>query len=486
MMMTWFAIFTYVLASVLTVSILSIASLSAENSNDGDMETTIRNADGMDEPWDVEGDYKIVSKSRFDKFFCPVNISYTKSTVNELNSKFEENSKMTVVWHANITEDAASCKGHGAMYSVPIAYLLSKEGKEVGNKRFNLTRRLSKYFFARHPNATASTEVAARKQLLAFKERAGVGSVGPMISFDMYKDSNKHGLPMRVCGNKKYGDRTFWLNLKGGAGNSIQLAAMKNDKVDLPATQHGLILEKPSTGQYCVYKADDQTPEVWPPARTRAPYTTRETAKAGLLGRSTSATSQDKTAADSKEATCFPAKSTVELENGTTKRMDEIIVGDRVLVAPGGLYSEVFGFTHKVSESEASRFFVKLSINNGEYQLSATDGHFVYLNDELKVISGARVGDQVTLGDGRLATITEVSRELSRGLYNPQTLHGDMVVSGVTASTYTRAVDPRIAHGGLTMTRALFRLLGQYISAFENGCSYELSVFLPAATDALP
>lgn len=450
------------------------------------MEATIRNAGGMDEPWDVEGDYKTVFNSGFDKSFCPVNISYTKSTVNEHISKFEENSKMTVVWHANITEDAESCKGHGAMYSVPIAYLLSKEGKEVGDKRFDVTRRLSKYFFARYQNATASTEVAARKQLLAFRARAGAGSVNPMISFDMYKDSNNRGLPMRVCGNKKYGDRTFWLNLKGGVGNTIKLADMKDGNVDFPANRHGLILEKPSTGQYCVYKADDQTPEVWPAARTRAPYMTRETAKEGLLGRGTSAMSQDKTAAGGKEAACFPANSAVELENGTTKRMDEIIVGDRILVAPAGVYSEVFGFTHKVSESETSRSFVKLSITNGQYQLSATDGHFVYLNGELKVIGRARVGDQVTLGDGRLATITEVSREISRGLYNPQTLHGDIVVSGVMASTYTRAVDPRIAHGSLTMNRALFRWLGQYTSALENGCSQELSALLSAATDALP
>lgn len=173
---------------------------------------------------------------------------------------------------------------------------------------------------------------------------------------------------------------------------------------------------------------------------------------------------------------CFPASATVQLEGGNVKRMEELSVGDRVLSSVG-LYSEVFGFTHKLPRTESFREFMKLVIGENEFLLRATASHYIYLNGNLRAAGEARIGDFVNLGDGRMAAITSVEKEMDHGLYNPQTIHGDIVVNGVVSSTYTQAVNARAAHAGLSVARAAFNWFGAFTAAFENGS--DLTAFLP-------
>jgi hypothetical protein len=48
-----------------------------------------------------------------------------------------------------------------------------------------------------------------------------------------------------------------------------------------------------------------------------------------------------------------------------------------------------------------------------------------------------------------------VSTEWAEGLYNPHTMHGDIVVDGVHTSTYTDSVAPALAHALLWPVRML-------------------------------
>lgn len=184
---------------------------------------------------------------------------------------------------------------------------------------------------------------------------------------------------------------------------------------------------------------------------------------------------------DDSDAVCFPASATVQLEGGRVKRMEELAVGDRVLSSVGS-YSEVFGFTHKLSRAESYREFIRLSVGD-ETVLLLTPSHYMYLNEELQAARNAVVGDSVILGDGRTGAVTSVSREMAYGLYNPQTVCGDIVVSGVLASTYTQAVDARAAHAGLSMARAAFGWFGTFTTAFEGGS--ELAAVLPHGASTL-
>lgn len=154
---------------------------------------------------------------------------------------------------------------------------------------------------------------------------------------------------------------------------------------------------------------------------------------------------------------CFPGDAEVTLECGTARRMDELSVGDRVLVAPG-IYSPVIMFTHK--DASAAPVVARIHIDGADVPLSVTPSHYLYANGELVAASAVRVGDVLRLGSGSTARVSHVTRAIASGLYNPQTLHGDVVVNGVVASTYTRAVDPRVATVMLSPVRAAAALLG--------------------------
>jgi Hint module len=101
--------------------------------------------------------------------------------------------------------------------------------------------------------------------------------------------------------------------------------------------------------------------------------------------------------------------------------------------------------------------------------LRVTSGHFLYVNGDLAAAGNIVVGDTVALGRRGLDVITHVSTVWSRGLYNPQTIHGDVVVDGVCASTYTTAVSPAFAHAVLAPALATYQLIGWATSALDDG-----------------
>lgn len=164
-------------------------------------------------------------------------------------------------------------------------------------------------------------------------------------------------------------------------------------------------------------------------------------------------------------ASCFPAFAKVQLKDGTQKEMDDVHVGDRVMVA-AGLFSEVFMFTHKLSRGLYR--FLEISLKSGD-SITVTPGHYIYVNGYLTAAKVAVIGDTLELDDGSQSTIVAVRQVTSRGLFNPQTIHGDLVVDGVRSSTYTSAVEPLVAHALLTPLRAFFSGTSISTSVFDNG-----------------
>ncbi len=162
-------------------------------------------------------------------------------------------------------------------------------------------------------------------------------------------------------------------------------------------------------------------------------------------------------------AVCFPASATVQLRDGQVKTMAELEIGDVVAVGDGQ-YSPVFMFTHKMQSVETE--FVRIA--TAHTQLTLTSGHYLYLSGALRAAGSARVGDSVETDDG-VVRIECVQRVTDRGLYNPQTLHGDVVVNGVRTSTFTTAVQPTLAQAMLAPLRAAFVKLGLATSMLDSG-----------------
>jgi hypothetical protein len=151
---------------------------------------------------------------------------------------------------------------------------------------------------------------------------------------------------------------------------------------------------------------------------------------------------------------CFPANATVELEQGTTKRMDELAVGDRVRTGPN-TFSDVHFFSH--DDADATSLFHILTTASG-HQLVLTGQHYVHLMPDNALVQARnlRVGHVLQLANGTASPIVAITTERRNGLYNPHTLDGKIVVDGVLASCYTGTIEPTVAHALLWPLRALY------------------------------
>lgn len=170
-------------------------------------------------------------------------------------------------------------------------------------------------------------------------------------------------------------------------------------------------------------------------------------------------------AQDIEEGVCFPARAKVTLKNGLMKTMAELNIGDMVAVGRGK-YSQVFLFTH--ASPDTTHVFVTLTTDAGQH-IALTPSHHLYVNGALEPAANVIVGDVLELGDGSMSTVAHADIVVDTGLYNPQTLHGDIVVGGVRASTYTNAVNPTLAHSLLAPLRAVYEYAQASCGVFVNG-----------------
>lgn len=177
---------------------------------------------------------------------------------------------------------------------------------------------------------------------------------------------------------------------------------------------------------------------------------------------------------------CFPPTATIELTEGRVILMADLQIGDRVRVA-GGAYSTVFAFTHRDRTATAS--YVRFTTEFGA-SIRATPGHYLRVNGALSSAGAVRIGDELETTDGVPTRVTEIQRESGFGLYNPQTLDGEIVVDSILASTYTTAVAPAVAHPLLAPLRIAYRMFGIHTTAFDGGAR-DLADLLPQGNAAL-
>ncbi|KAI0561465.1 hypothetical protein FGB62_81g025 [Gracilaria domingensis] len=191
------------------------------------------------------------------------------------------------------------------------------------------------------------------------------------------------------------------------------------------------------------------------PTATLAPSppgaTTSDTDEEGEGEESVEQTADDDDDDGDDDDVCFPASATVQLADGWTKRMDELEIGDSVLVGHKQ-YSDVFMFTHR--SAHVPYRFVQVTTSGGK-TMKLTRGHFIYLDGHLRMAGSARRGDRVWVESGTEEVVVDVRMVKGKGLYNPQTIDGDIVVDGVSACSAENVVlarahdhdDDRLARG---------------------------------------
>jgi len=194
------------------------------------------------------------------------------------------------------------------------------------------------------------------------------------------------------------------------------------------------------------------------------------------------------------ELDCFPGSAMVLLSNGSEIQMEALEVGDEVAVG-GGAFSPVHLFTHR--QRDTINRFMAIHAANLPAPVLMTPGHYVYVNGgSLVTARQVKVGDILVSKDRRVHgdsgdgdgsnvatenfTVTKVEMNVeSKGLYNPHTLHGDIVVNNVVASTLTDAVHPTLAHALLWPARALYNLGVDLVGdAFDNGAFHAAQPYM--------
>lgn len=190
-----------------------------------------------------------------------------------------------------------------------------------------------------------------------------------------------------------------------------------------------------------------------------------------------------------EERECFPASALVELESGIVVPISTLNIGNAVKTGVDTV-SEVILFTHR--EQYSRNEFVLLTTEAG-HEITLSSGHYVHVDSHgrLKAAREVEIGDSLLLSDkGIWSFVTEKKNVQATGLYNPQTVDGNLAVNGIVSSTYTTTVHPRFAHKALMVpVRWLYnmpfgatrRLLG---SAFASG-NPRVAEFLPRGPDIL-
>jgi hypothetical protein len=156
--------------------------------------------------------------------------------------------------------------------------------------------------------------------------------------------------------------------------------------------------------------------------------------------------------------------------------MDEVAIGDNIHVGVGE-FSALYGFTHKDAAITSS--FLRVHTAAGA-TLTAAHGHYTYVNSDLLPMSSVQIRDMLTLASGEPSAAVAVETVVGLGLYNPQTMHGDVVIDGVLASTYTTALAPGFGHAAMAPVRAIYVLLGMGTSVFEQGAPAAVTHLLPS------
>lgn len=128
---------------------------------------------------------------------------------------------------------------------------------------------------------------------------------------------------------------------------------------------------------------------------------------------------------------CFPMHSVVTCESGK-KEIHEVRIGDRCLDGKMEM-SDVYLLGHVDREAETS--MTHISVSSGK-SISMSDSHYIDTQEGIKSSKNVREGDTVWTRDGK-EIVEKVSRRQERGLFNPYTESGTLLVNDISVSVHS-------------------------------------------------
>ena len=124
---------------------------------------------------------------------------------------------------------------------------------------------------------------------------------------------------------------------------------------------------------------------------------------------------------------CFPSEAIVETPEGK-KPIYALEIGDFALSHEG--FSEVYLLGHADNKSVAE--YLRLTTDNGT-SIRLSKEHFIESNGRYVYAKDVKKGDRLAYGE----RVIGIEKEKAKGLWNPFTIAGTIVVDGVLASCHS-------------------------------------------------
>ena len=159
----------------------------------------------------------------------------------------------------------------------------------------------------------------------------------------------------------------------------------------------------------------------------------------------------------SSTALCFSGANMVHVQSKGLITLDALKIGDYVETGDG-TFSRIYSFAHKDPSAEA--YFIQIFANGLEKPLEISDDHFLFVENKPIRARDVRIGN--ILDSGRV--VVSINKVKRQGIYAPITEKGDLLVSGIHASSYVALldIDPQLhvfaSHSVLAARRLFCRM----------------------------
>lgn len=147
---------------------------------------------------------------------------------------------------------------------------------------------------------------------------------------------------------------------------------------------------------------------------------------------------------------CFPADALVYTQDRGPIQMQYVRIGDRLLTysdSGQAMYDDVYMIGHKDTESFA--LFVSITTNDNQ-TIRLTSDHYIFVVRDHKMNEipsrDVEVGDGLVVDQAKVVSVMAISQVRSRGLFNPYTRTGRIVVDGILASCHSSSMLDGIFH----------------------------------------
>lgn len=184
---------------------------------------------------------------------------------------------------------------------------------------------------------------------------------------------------------------------------------------------------------------------------------------------------------------CFPGEAEVSLADGSTKRLNELSVGEHVMVQDSAgrpSFEPVLSFLHQVPGPHES-----LTVEHALGMFRVSANHLVFAQDAKgqrldKIASQLSAGDFIYLPSEKEAVrvLSVLSETADSGMYAPLTASGAIVVDGILASNYATHgqaswIPHSTIHAAFSPVR-IYHMLGLGMQAKSNTADVEMHPYV--------